>query len=164
MAEDLREFEEWLEHIRGGLSPARRRTLSLRTAQVLRRANLKRIAANVEPDGDAMAPRKASRNERGRIRRKAGSRMFRRLRLARSWKIDADADGFEITPASASIDRVAAVHHFGETGRVGLLRSGRMIRAKYEARALLGFAQEDRETIFEATAELLESDHAFQNS
>jgi len=158
MAEDLHEFEEWLEHIRDGLSSARRRTLSLKSAQALRRTNLKRIAANVEPDGDAMAPRKASRNERGRIRRKAGSRMFRRLRLARSWKIDADADGFEITPASASIDRVAAVHHFGEKGRVGRLRGGRIIRAKYEARRLLGFAREDRETIIEAAAAMVDPD------
>ena len=109
MAEDLREFEEWLGRIANGLEPGRRRSASHKIGQALRRANLMRIAANTEPDGGTMAPRKSRLDRRGQVRGKAGGMMFRRLRLARSWKLDADADGVEITPASPAIDRVAAV-------------------------------------------------------
>lgn len=156
MTEDLHEFEAWFGRILLGLEPGRRRTAARKLGQALRRSNLMRIAANVEPEGGAMTPRKASVNERGRVRRKAGARMFRRLRVARSWKIDAQADGVEITPSTAAIDRVAAVHQFGETDRVGRLRDGRVIRAKYPARRLLGFSEEDRGTALEIAASLLD--------
>jgi phage virion morphogenesis protein len=158
MADDLREFEEWMGRVIAGISPARRRGATLRLGQALRRANLMRIAANVEPDGGAMEPRKASVNERGRLRRKAGTRMFRRLRLTKAWKVDADADGVEITPSSAAIDRVAAAHHFGETDRVGRLRDGRVIRTKYPQRRLIGLPGEDRALAIEIAAGLLDPD------
>ncbi|MGW8201901.1 phage virion morphogenesis protein [Sphingomonas bisphenolicum] len=158
MAEDLAELERWLSRIQAGLVPAKRRAASLKLGQALRRANLLRISANVEPDGGAMEKRKASSNERGGVRQKAGSRMFRRLRLAKAWKIDADADGVEIAPASASIDRVAAVHQFGEMDRVGRLRDGRTIRAKYPERRLLGLSQDDRALIVETAAGLIDPD------
>lgn len=158
MAEDLHEFEAWLGRIMNGLEPGRRRNASLKLGRALRRANLIRIAANVEPESASMTPRKASVNERGRVRRKAGARMFRRLRVAKSWKIDAQADGVEIIPSTAAIDRVAAVHQFGETDRVGRLRNGRVIRAKYPVRRLLGFSEEDRNTTLQVAAELLDPD------
>lgn len=158
MAEDLAEFERWFGRILAGMEPGRRRTAAHKLGQALRRANLLRIAANIEPDGGAMRPRKASVNERGRIRRKAGARMFRRLRAMKSWRLTADADGVAITPSAASIDRVAAVHHFGETDRVGRLRDGRSIRAKYPVRRLLGFAQEDHATALEVASDLLDPD------
>lgn len=156
MAEDLAEFERWFAGILRGMAPARRRSAAFKLGQALRRANILRIAANVEPDGGAMQPRTASLDERGRVRRKAGSRMFRRLRLARSWSIDADADGVEIAAATAAIDRVAAVHHFGETDRVGRLRDGRTIRAKYARRRLLGLPPEDQAIALEAAASIIE--------
>lgn len=156
MADDLAEMEAWLGRIVAGLAPARRRAAAIKLGQALRRANLVRIAENVEPDGGAMEKRKASVSERGRVRRKAGSRMFRRLRMAKAWRIIADADGVEIAPASAAIDRVAAVHHFGETDRVGRLRDGRNVRAKYVERRLLGFSPEDTLLTMEAAASLLD--------
>lgn len=158
MAEDLAEFEKWLGRILAGMDPGRRRRATIKLGQELRRANLMRISANVEPDGGAMEKRKASVNERGRVRRQAGSRMFRRLRLAKAWKVSADEDGVEITPASAAIDRIASVHHFGETDRVGRLRDGRTIRAKYVERRLLGFADADRLIIMETAASFLDPD------
>jgi phage virion morphogenesis protein len=158
MADDLRELEQWLGRIQAGLEPGRRRAAALKLGQAIRRANLLRIGANVEPDGGAMEKRKGSANERGRVRRKAGSRMFRRLRLAKAWSIDASADGVEIAPASAAIDKVAAVHHFGETDRVGRLRDGRVIRAKYPERRLLGLSSDDRALIIETAASLVDPD------
>jgi phage virion morphogenesis protein len=156
MAEDLAEFERWFGRILQGMEPGRRRAAAFKLGQALRRANLLRIAANVEPDGGSMRPRKASVNERGRVRKKAGTRMFRRLRVAKSWRLTADADGVEIAPASAAIDRVAAVHQFGETDRVGRLRDGRTIRAKYPVRRLLGFSDDDRNTALQIASDLLD--------
>ncbi|MBG6118756.1 MAG: phage virion morphogenesis protein [Sphingobium sp.] len=153
MAEDLAELERWLGRIMAGLAPARRRSATLKLGQALRRANIQRIGANVEPEGGAMEKRKP-----GRVRQKAGGRMFRRLRLAKAWKIDASADGLEIMPSSSSIDRVAAVHHFGETDTVGRLRDGRVIRTKYPQRRLLGFADEDRALVAEIAASMLDPD------
>lgn len=154
MADDLAELEQWLGRIQAGLASARRRAAALKLGQAIRRANLMRISANVEPDGGAMQKRKASANERGRVRQKAGARMFRRLRLAKAWSISADADGVEIAPASAAIDKVAAVHHFGETDRVGRLRDGRVIRAKYPERRLMGLSADDRALILETAGGL----------
>lgn len=158
MAEDLAEFEQWLGRILTGMEPGRRRRATIKLGQELRRANLMRIGANVEPDGSAMEKRKASLDDRGRVRSKAGGRMFRRLRLAKAWKISADEEGVEIMPASSAIDRIASVHHFGETDRVGRLRDGRTIRAKYVERRLLGFADADRLIIMETAASFLDPD------
>lgn len=149
MAEDLRDLEQWLGRIMAGLAPARRRSAALKLAQALRRLNAARIAANVDPDGNAMErPKKRA----GRLRRK----MFPKLRRVREWKISADADGLEISPASALVGNTAAVHHFGETGYVGRLRDGRVIRTKYPERRLLGFADEDRAMVAEVAASLLD--------
>lgn len=158
MADDIAELERWLGRIVAGLDPARRRAATLKLGQALRRANLRRIAENVEPDGGAMEKRKASVSERGRVRRKAGARMFRRLRAAKAWRVIADADGVEITPATAAIDRVASVHQFGETDRVGRLRDGRSIRAKYAERRLLGLSADDRTLIIETAAGFIDPD------
>lgn len=155
MADDLRDFETWMGRIMAGLAPARRKSAALKLGQALRRANLMRISANVEPDGGAMEKRKASG---GTVRQKAGGRMFRRLRLAKAWKISTDADGLEIVPASSSIDRVAAVHQFGETDTVARLRDGRTIRTKYPERCLLGLSNDDRLMITEAVGAMLNPD------
>lgn len=160
MAEDLQAFEKWFGHILGGLAPAKRRSALLKLGQAIRRSNIERISANIEPDGGAMEKRKASLSERGRVRTKAGSRMFRRLRLAKAWQIDAGPDEVEIAPASAAIDRVAAVHHFGEVDRVGRLRDGRTIRVRYARRRLLGFGEGDRNAAVEAAASILDPDGA----
>lgn len=156
MADDLAQFEEWLGRILAGMDPGRRRRATIKLGQELRRANLMRIGGNVEPEGGAMENRKASVNERGRVRRKAGARMFRRLRLAKAWKISAGQDGVEISPASSAIDRLASVHHFGETDRVGRLRDGRTIRTKYVERRLLGFADADQMIVMETAAAFLD--------
>ena len=158
MTDDLRALEQWLGRMQAGMAPARRRAAALKLGQALRRANLMRIGANVEPDGGAMEPRKASASEGGRVRQKAGSRMFRRLRLAKAWTLTVDADGVEITPASSSIDKIAATHHFGQTDRVGRLRDGRTIRAKYPERRLLGLTQDDRAAVLETAAAILDPD------
>ena len=153
--EDLTRFEEWFEQIRKGLSPHERRRIGHKLGQGLRRSNMKRIAANVEPDGTPMEPRKSRRDRRGRLRRRRG-RMFKGLRRARNWKIDADADGVEIRPANGAVDRVAAVSHFGEIATVGYFPGGGPIRTRYAVRRVLGFGPEDQNLAIEVAAELFE--------
>lgn len=147
-------FDAFFGRILAGLAPAERRRATLKLGQALRRSNLARIAANIEPDGGAMEPRKPRRDRRGRLRRKAGGRMFARLRFARNFRIEARPDSVEIGPSSA-IDRLAAVHHFGEEDVVGRLRDGRVIRTRYPARRLLGFAAEDRDLAARIAAEMI---------
>lgn len=158
MAEDLTQFNEWFGRILAGLDPARRKQEANKLGQELRRANLKRIAENVEPDGAPMQPRKSRLDKRGGLRKRQTGRMFKGLRRLRNWKIDADPDGVEIRPTSGSVDRVAAVSQFGETDTVGRLRGGRPIRYRYPERRLLGFAPGDENIVMEVAASLIEPD------
>lgn len=154
MAQDLGEFERWFAQILAGLDPSERQRATMKLGQALRRANLQRVGQNVEPDGRAMEPRKPRLDGRGRLRRQSG-KMFKGLRRLRNWKIQADADGVEIKPASGSVDRVAAVSQFGEEDVVGRLRSGRQIRYRYPVRGLLGIGAEDERLAMEIAESLI---------
>lgn len=158
MADDLILFEQWFGQILAGLAPAQRRRAALKLGQALRRSNTARIAANVEPDGGPMERRKPRLDRRGRLRKRGGGRMFRKLRLAGHLRIDADQDGVELAFRNRAGERVAAEHHFGGMGVVGRLRDGRVIRTRYPARALLGFSDDDRRLALDIAAELLEPD------
>jgi len=155
MADDLSQFDEWFGRILAGLEPGQRRRAAVKLGQALRRSNLARVGANVEPDGRAMEPRKPRSDRRGRLRRRQPGKMFKGLRRLRNWKIDADEDGVEIRPASGSVDRVAAVSHFGEVATVGYLRNGTRIRTRYPTRRILGFGPEDEHLALEIAASLL---------
>ena len=74
------------------LSPARRKMVARKVGQRLRRLNTARIAANIEPSGEKMAPRKARRELRG-AKSRAGKPMFRKLKLARNFEIRPDSEG-----------------------------------------------------------------------
>lgn len=141
MADDLSKLEDWLGQIAEGFSPAERQQAALKMMQAMRRSNLARIAANVQPDGSPMAARKPRKTRSGRVLRLG--KMFKGLRFAKNWKIRTDAEGGELFPASNAADRVASLHHFGEVGTVGRMRDGRVIRHKYHERQLLGFGADD---------------------
>lgn len=147
-------FDEWFGEILDGLSPPQRRRAAMKLGQALRRSNLKRQAANEQPDGSAMEPRKPRLHQRGRLRRKAGGKMFRRLRYAKLWAIDARPDSVEIKLRKG--DRVARVHHFGLRDRVGRGFDGRRIMHEYAARQLLGFSPDDERLSLEVAAALID--------
>lgn len=147
-------FDEWFGDILTGLSPAQKRKASRKLGQALRRSNLKRIAANVEPDGSAMEPRKPRKDARGRLKERQGGKMFRRLRYARHWKIEARQDSVEISPKGKA--NLLAVHHFGLTDKVGTDGERRPIRHRYPARRLLGFSAEDKQIALEIAASLID--------
>jgi hypothetical protein len=100
--DDLTRLDEWLGQILQGLSAPERRSAALKLGQALRRSNLKRIAANVDPDGTPFAPRKPRYDRQGRLRARAGGKMFQGLRYAKHWRIDADETGVELSPPPRS--------------------------------------------------------------
>ena len=153
---DLTKVEDWLDGLMLGLSDGERRKLAVKIGQSLRRSNAARIAANKEPDGSAMAPRKPRKGRDGKPIRKR--RMFRRLRMARNMKIRATPDSVELNFGGGSAQRIAEIHHDGQVGTVGRTREGRTIRARYEARELLGFGGEDMDMVLEAVTNTLEPD------
>lgn len=155
MAEDLDLLDHWFGDILSSLSPGNRRRAAMKLGQALRRSNLARITRNVEPEGGPMEARKSRLDRRGRLRGKAGGKMFRKLRLARNWHIDARPDSVEIAPKGGA-GSVAATHHFGKKGFVGRAPDGRKIFTRYAARRLLGFDRADRETSIDIAADLLD--------
>lgn len=149
-------FDEFFGRILAGLTPARRKSASRKLGQALRRANLQRIAQNVQPDGSAMEPRKPRRDKRGRLKKKQGGKMFRQLRQARRWRIDARPDSVEIMPKTGA--NVAAIHHFGLEGTVGKDHEGNSIKVRFAQRRLLGFAPGDEKLALDVAAQLLDAD------
>lgn len=156
MAEDLAQLEPFLAAYLNRLSPAKRRRVARKVGEALRRENTKRIAANVEPDGSAMEPRKRRKrmtDNRGRIRRSA--KMFPRIKLARSMKIRATPDevtvGFE-----GQTGHTARAHQFGLVDFVGRAANGRVVRTRYPERRLIGFGADDIDIIMDAALGLLE--------
>lgn len=146
---DLDALEPWLTDLMARVAPGRRLSLSRRVGQIIRRANAVRVLANVEPDGQAMEPRKpkkeaAGKRSQGRARKGKGP-MFRRIELARNMHIRPSADHVEIGFKS-KVAKTAEVHHFGLEDLVDH-RKRNSIRTRYPARRLLGFGPGDSDTL-----------------
>lgn len=156
MAEDLAELEPFLAAYLNRLGPGQRRKVMRKIGQEVRRLNTRRIAANVEPDGKAMEPRKPRKrmtDAKGRIKRQG--KMFRKLRLASKIAVDVGEDEVALSFKGNAAES-AARHHFGLRGFVGKTRAGKDIRTKYPARRLLGFGREDLDLITNAALAMLE--------
>ena len=150
-------MDSWFGRILQGLEPGQRKKAALKLGQALRRSNLKRIEANVQPDGSPMDPRKPRKDARGRLRKKAGGKMFQGLRFAKHWRIDADQDGVLISASSPVVDRNASVSQFGETAIVGRLRNRTPVRYRYPERRLLGFGPEDSDLALQIASDMIEA-------
>ena len=133
--DSLSAIEPFLGELIEATAPGQRRKLIERLMRFARRANAERIAANKEPDGGAMAPRKR------RPKPKRG-KMFKNIGKQGSLKIRVSPDEGELSFANPLIERTAAEHHFGLVGFVGKSRRGRVIRTRYHARRLLGIGPE----------------------
>ncbi len=150
----LAALDEWFGQVLAGLSPAQRKRAAMKLGKALRRSNLDRIRRNVEPDGSPMEQRKARLDQRGRVRRRAGGKMFRKLRLVKMWKIKAQTDSVEISLAKG--DQVAPTHHYGRRAFVGRAPDGSKVFTRYPERRLLGFDDADREAVMDVVAEIFE--------
>lgn len=156
MADDLAELEPYLAAYLNRLGPGHRRKIARKVGEALRRENARRIAANVQPDGSAMEPRKPrKRMSKGKGLIKRAGKMYPKIKLARSMKIRATPDDVSVGFAGM-IGRTAAAHHFGREDFVGRSADGRAIKTKYPERRLLGFSAEDVEIITRAALDLLE--------
>ncbi len=143
---ELEAIEPWIGGLLAKLSAGERRKMAGDIGRMLRTANSKRIAANVQPDGSGMAPRKRrAARKSGRVKRKG--RMFARLKLARNMKLSATPDQVEMGFVSTAIARVARVHQEGLVDRVNHRRDS--VKVKYTKRELIGFAQDDPAAIMD---------------
>lgn len=141
MNDALNHLDTWAGALLAKLAPPARRTLARTIATELRRSQQQRIAAQLNPDGTAYAPRKPRlRDKRGAIRRRAT--MFAKLRTARWLKATSTADAAEVG-FIGRVARLARVHQEGLRDRVS--PGGKQIR--YPTRALLGFTEAERESI-----------------
>lgn len=150
----LEQLETFLQQVMQGLSPRERRQAAMKIGQAMRRENLQRIAMNLKPDGTPMEPRRPRKDTRGRLRRAAGGKMFRKLRAIKGWQLDARADGVELRPGKGA--KVVAEHHFGLRGYVGRSPTGERVFARYPARPLLGFSQADEKAVLDAVIKLID--------
>jgi len=137
---ELTELTAWCDGLLASLESSQRRQLARQIARELRTANVKRIAAQVTPDGQAFEPRKVNPRFRkqGSIRRG----LFSKLRTARFLKTEASPDGATIG-FSGRVGQIARVHHYGLRDRV---RPGGP-EHQYAARPLLGVTDDDIERI-----------------
>lgn len=158
MAEDLDGLPAWLEARFAAITPGRRAAIARKIGQALRRANVKRIAANIQPDGSRMEPRKRRaplRDRKGKVVK--SGKMFPKLRLAKSMTVRASADSVEVGYNNPMIASTARTHQFGLDGYVGRKPDGEEVRTRYPERVLLGFGPEDRDMVMELLMELLEA-------
>jgi phage virion morphogenesis protein len=154
MTHELQRLEAWAGALLNKLQPAQRRALARKVATELRRANAKRIAEQVGPDGKpftARKNRKEFRAKSGRIKRQKAA-MFAKLRTAAYLKVEASSDHAAIG-FFGKIARVARVHHEGLSDRV----APRGPTYKYPARPLLGFSDSDITLLRESLLHHMES-------
>lgn len=154
VADELTQLELWAAPLLAKLAPAQRRQLARNIAFDLRRAQQRRIAAQIAPDGTPYAARRrrveSLREKRGAVRRRKDA-MFVKLRTARWLKTNATPEGVEVG-FFGRIARLARVHQDGGEDRVA--PNGPL--AIYPARPLLGFTATDRELVQERLIEHLQ--------
>lgn len=157
MAETFAELEPYFAAYLNRLSLAQRRKIFRKIGMELRKANAKRIAANVEPDGSPMQrrrKRKRIKGANGRIRRT--KKMFPKIRLTKALRVRPGNEGVELSFVNPIVTKTAAAHQYGLTDFVGKTKAGKVVRTKYPARVLLGFGPEDLDEITDLALKLLE--------
>lgn len=154
MADGFAQLEAFLVRELEKLSPARRRRIARKIGMELRKSNAKRIADNIQPDGSAMQPRKKRNLKAGKDGIKKG-RMFRKLRLARSFKINATPGGVSVG-FEGIVAHTARAHQYGLTDFVGRTENGKTVRTKYPERVLLGFTPDDLDRIAEIVFDMID--------
>lgn len=134
---DLAPLDAYCSALLSSLESSERRRLARTIATAVRTNQVKRIAAQLNPDGSAYVPRKPQklRGKKGRIRRS----MFSKLRTARYLKTETSSESAVITFAG-EVQRIAKVHQLGLRDKVNRRKS---IEVKYDARELLGITQSD---------------------
>ncbi len=148
---EFQALETWAADMLAKLQPAQQRRLMVDMARRLRTANSQRMRAQTDPEGQAWEPRKkpaqALRGKREQLRQAAKQRkpMFAKLRQQKTLKAKAQ-DGAAVVEFMSRAQRIARVHHFGETDAVN--PGGPPY--KYPARELLGITEDDASSLRDA--------------
>jgi phage virion morphogenesis protein len=139
----VEEVQAKLTALINNLSPQARRQLARNIGQALRKNQQARIARQENPDGTAFEPRKPRKEfgkKKGRIKRKA---MFAKLRTARYFKIQSNANEVSVG-FNGSSAMVAKVHQYGLMSSPSKTKD---FKVRYAQRELLGFSQSDLDVI-----------------
>ena len=135
----VEEVQAKLNALINNLSPQARRQLARNIGQALRKNQQARIARQENPDGTAFEPRKPRKEfgkKKGRIKRKA---MFAKLRTARYFKIQSNANEVSVG-FNGSSAMIAKVHQYGLMSSPSKTKD---FKVRYAQRELLGFSQSD---------------------
>lgn len=147
----VEEVQAKLTALINNLSPQARRQLARNIGQALRKNQQARIARQENPDGTAFEPRKPRKEfgkKKGRIKRKA---MFAKLRTARYFKIQSNANEVSVG-FNGSSAMIAKVHQYGLMSNPSKTKD---FKARYAQRELLGFSQSDLDIIEDLVIEQL---------
>lgn len=139
----MEEVQAKLTALINNLSPQARRQLARNIGQALRKNQQARIARQENPDGTAFEPRKPRKEfgkKKGRIKRKA---MFAKLRTARYFKIQSNANEVSVG-FNGSSAMIAKVHQYGLMSSPSKTKD---FKVRYAQRELLGFSQSDLDVI-----------------
>ncbi|WP_270804583.1 phage virion morphogenesis protein [Aeromonas sp. QDB66] len=134
-ADDLSRLTHWADGLLAAMEPAARRQLAGEMARQLRDSQAKRIRANIQPDGNPMAPRKPQpklKQGRGRLRRK----MFFKL-SSMTWLKARASEQQAVVEFVGTANRLANIHHHGLKERM----KGKEV--KYPARELLEITEQE---------------------
>nr|DAT98051.1 MAG TPA: virion morphogenesis protein [Caudoviricetes sp.] len=147
----VEEIQAKLTALINNLSPQSRRQLARNIGQALRKNQQARIARQENPDGTAFEPRKPRKEfgkKKGRIKRKA---MFAKLRTARYFKIQSNANEVSVG-FNGSSAMIAKVHQYGLMSSPSKTKD---FKVRYAQRELLGFSQSDLDIIEDLVIEQL---------
>ena len=147
----VEEVQAKLNALINNLSPQSRRQLARNIGQALRKNQQARIARQENPDGTAFEPRKPRKEfgkKKGRIKRKA---MFVKLRTARYFKIQSNANEVSVG-FNGSSAMIAKVHQYGLMSSPSKTKD---FKVRYAQRELLGFSQSDLDIIEDLVIEQL---------
>ena len=147
----VEEVQAKLSALINNLSPQARRQLARNIGQALRKNQQARIARQENPDGTAFEPRKPRKEfgkKKGRIKRKA---MFAKLRTARYFKIQSNANEVSVG-FNGSSAMIAKVHQYGLISSPSKTKD---FKVRYAQRELLGFSQSDLDIIEDLVIEQL---------
>ena len=147
----VEEIQAKLTALINNLSPQARRQLARNIGQALRKNQQARIARQENPDGttfEQRKPRKEFGKKKGRIKRKA---MFAKLRTARYFKIQSNANEVSVG-FNGSSAMIAKVHQYGLMSSPSKTKD---FKVRYAQRELLGFSQSDLDIIEDLVIEQL---------
>jgi phage virion morphogenesis protein len=137
---EFKAFDDKLAGLIAALSPSARRKMAADIAKTLRTRQQRRIKSQMSPDGTPYAARKRQpvKAKKGRVKRE----MFAKLRTNRFMKATGSNDA-AVVEFTGKVQRMVNVHHYGLKDKPSRYSK----EVQYDARPLIGFSDDDRQTV-----------------